>query len=467
MTYSPSCKGGGFPLNDTAASSIDGLTPCVPKKGNIMKKAARVIFILLLASCCISCARQDTASNTPRPVSYQLSEFTAPNGRPDVIVARASQGNTGRFPDVTRTSDGLLAAFYWNNIDTHAPAVLGDAVGTIMMTRGRPSAAYWENPVPLITQQVLEEAGLGVWFDADHNLYYDKRKALAHDAKFAVDARDPNLTTLNDGTLIMTFFTRVPVDALNLAPRAEKDIYQGGRAYIMYSKNDGYDWSAPVEIPSSYLDVMSVKRGDIAVYRDGTFLIPLYGYNSQWGDTVYTTANVLARLEDRDGQSEIVFLEEYSSHQFEDRTEGAFALGDNEVSFGVSDQGVTYALCRPSGNVLCSSDQGKNWILIGSNRDDDQRDTQQPSFCKIHNSRQFFVSWSETTGPTSRNVFGKLFDASRSWNAQGKNLLYENDKGDMADPSSIYLENGRIFTIFYDVGEQCIGGVFHDLEVVS
>lgn len=366
--------------------------------------------------------------------------------RPDVRIVRAKDGYAGRFPDIALTEDGLLVAYYWNTI--HAPNKIGDSVGEIRMVRGTKDGLQWDEPQTLVSENELIRWGLALWADEEGNAYRNKEEAeQSGEARFVVDVRDPNLTVLKDGTLVCTFFTRIPSDS-------SPSFYSTGRTYMMYSRDNGKTWDGLTEIPCAYLDAGCAKRGNIAEYPDGTILIPLYGFHSELG-SVATTANVRAALKD-DGKWE--FLEEYSQCTFQNNTPGAFQLGDTEVSFAVCGE-RTYALCRKSGLFLLSENQGASWRILNVNSGD--FGTMQPGFCALRDGNRLFATWTEWRPNQSRSVYGKLYSVHGEWQDFQTELLFEDIYGlDMGDPSSVELPNGDLLTIFYDVGGGFIGGVF-------
>ena len=408
----------------------------------------------------------------------------ASDGQPDVIVASGGSGYKCHFPDVRKTSDGLIAAYYYNT--SHAPYSLGNSLGRIYMVRGSADGKTWAAPELFISPEKLADWGLGIW-NSGGTLYYNEDKtsypdtpyyyysgsekvrtaALPSDAQLVIESRDPNFARMNDGTLLFTFFTRLPSAAtVNGQTFQNNGYYTWGRTYIMYSRDDGETWSAPTEIPSTYLNKGAAKRGDIAIYSDGSILIPLYGFSSSCGGT-FTTANVAARL-NSDGTWS--FTNEYSTHSFEGTAKnGAFRLADTEVSFGVTEDDVTYALCRSSGDFLVSYDKGASWTLLSNQKAISGVDTQQPSFCLLNDgSGRFFVTWSESHSGKGRCVWGKIFDPAEGWTATEAQLLYMDSRsGDMADPTGIQLNNGQLFTIFYDTYIPAIGGVFHSVDELT
>ena len=78
------------------------------------------------------------------------------------------------------------------------------------------------------------------------------------------------------------------------------------------------------------------------------------------------------------------------------------------------------------------------------------------------NDGNLFVTWSQT--PTPRKIYAKVFDVNKHWNFTETKLVYENTSSyDMGDPSGIQLDNGKLFTIFYDTQKHHVAGVFEDL----
>ena len=364
-------------------------------------------------------------------ITYIIQQSSLNNAE-DYIVVNEVDGYTGRFPDIVQTDDYLIAAYYWNN--SHAPYVLGDSLGTIQLKYGELDGSKWSSePIEFINEQFLIDNHLGLWKD-NKQYYYSQNEAKKHNAQFCIEARDPNFAVMGN-KIIFTFFTRLPWDS-NLKEHTyyrydENYDYTYGRTYIMYSDDMGVTWSAPVEIECKYLDRGCAKRGNIAIL------------------------DVLAVL--KNGKWE--FQEEYSIHQ-EDKisVDGAFKAGVTEVSFTML-EGNIYALCRPSGEIMCSKDEGKTWETVKF-PENETIILHQPSLETISESRQILVSWAEPNKTGGRDIYLSLFNPKKSeqWSYSNKYCIYNNtNTGDMGDPTSIYLPNQKVLTIYYDVQKGIIG----------
>lgn len=391
------------------------------------------------------------------------------DGVPDVTIAEES-GYDFLFPDIAKKSNGELLVVSYKNKDhsSHAPYQFGDSLGTIVKIDGSADGKIWGEPETLVSPEKLAQWGLGVWYSKDNNeFYYNAEEAKENNAVLSVEARDPNLAKLNDGTLLFTFFTRVPGDATLGGHKywnEGKAWYTWGRTYIMYSKDDGETWSVPTEIPSEHLDRNCAKRGSIAVYSDESILIPLYGMSSavtaSFSRSKWCTVSVRARL---NASGEWEFSDEYISNGTGD-TLSVFGYGTTEAAFGTTADDTTYAMIRyyrqnsddPGGDVFVSEDKGVTWEKIGST----DPNAMQAGFYRMNNG-SLFVTWSQT--PSPRKIYARVFDPQKYWENTQTKLVYENTASyDMGDPSGIELNNGKLFTIFYDTENHHIAGVFKD-----
>lgn len=393
------------------------------------------------------------------------------DGVPDVSIAE-EKGFDFLFPDIVKKSDGsLVVVSYKNRSDSsHAPYQFGDSLGTIVQLEGSADGMKWDKPRTLVSPEKLAQWGLGVWYsEATDEFYYDAETAKENGAVLSVEARDPNLARLNDGTLLFTFFTRLPGDSLSGGHRYWNEgtaWYTWGRTYIMYSKDEGASWSEPTEIPCAHLDRNCAKRGNIAVYSDDSILIPLYGMSSAVTDSFnrskWCTANVRARL---NSSGEWEFTDEYISNGPADSL-SVFGYGTTEASLGTTADDVTYAMIRyyrynqgdPGGDVFVSADKGISWTKIGSTNPN----AMQAGFYRMDDGR-FFVTWSQT--PSPRKIYGRVFDTEKGWGFTPAKLIYSNTtSADIGDPSGIQLDNGKLFTIFYDTENHHVAGEVRDIS---
>ncbi len=402
---------------------------------------------------------------------FPFETEAASNGVPDVTILE-EKGNDFLFPDIVKKSDGsLLVVSYKNKSDSsHAPYQFGDSLGTIVQLEGSADGKTWGEPKVLVSPEKLAQWGLGVWYSkADNEFYYNVEDAEKNNAVLSVEARDPNLAKLNDGTLLFTFFTRVPGKSLLGGHQYWNEgtaWYTWGRTYIMYSKDDGTTWSAPTEISCRHLDRNCAKRGNIAVYSDDSILIPLYGMSSavtnSFSRSKWCTVNIKAKL---NAFGEWEFTDEYITNG-RGGSFSVFGYGTTEASFGTTADDITYAMIRyykynlgdPGGDVLVSKDKGVTWTKIGSTNPN----AMQAGFYRMNNGN-LFVTWSQT--PSPRKIYARVFDTLQSWDCAETKLIYENTSSyDMGDPSGIQLDNGKLFTIFYDTKNHHVAGVFKDLS---
>lgn len=332
-----------------------------------------------------------------------------------------------------------------------------DPLGTIQIIHGAGDGSNWDSePIDFIDEQFLINNGLGLWKD-NEKFYYSQDEAVENNADFCIEARDPNFAIMGN-KIIFTFFTRLPWDSdfgENTYYKYNKNYdYTYGRTYLMHSEDNGNTWSSPVEVECDYLDRGCAKRGNIAVLDMNTILIPCYGYNSDLADT-FTTANVRAVL--KDGKWD--FEEEYSTHQEGGAiVSGAFEAGVTEVSFATVGKYI-YALCRSNGDVLVSNNSGKSWNkveTIGA----ENLILHQPSLQIVPKSNQILASWAEPNEIGGRDIYIYLFNANKDeiWNFNDKYCIYKNENaGDMADPTSIFLADKSVLTIYYDVQKGIVG----------
>ena len=418
----------------------------------------------------------------PNSVSEAEAAYTD-NGSADVTVFAEDAEGTGRFPDVTRLADdSLVAVCYWNGVSHHAPFAYGDPMGSVKISYGSADGKTWSEPKVLITPEKLAEWGLGVWYvkDVDGNVtfYYTAEEAEANNAQLAVEARDPNLVVLNDGTLVLTFFTRLPDECNFNGYTFEKNDAEGqdfasGRTYIMYSKDKGENWSNPAEVDSHLLNQGSFKRGNIAVYSDNQILIPLYGYDDVQSNAFHGTC-VLAELNE-DGTWSFLRETRMWGANGNDTSTYTWETEHSMVVTTLNGQEVTYDLIRSSGNLLISYDRGEKWEIVGKNVEGDDsyfegasEKLQQPSVYKLDGTNQLFFTWTQAIGTKGqRNVYGKVYTPGEEWTKTSAVLLYKNNTGggnDVGDPTGIQLENGELFTIYYDVNKRTVGGVINSVD---
>lgn len=149
------------------------------------------------------------------------------NAEPVVICRDAGAGGYQAFPDVVRLKSGeLLCVFYAGYSHVSVPTESLPRGGRIVSIRSKDDGRTWSVPVMAIDTPL--------------------------------DDRDPHISQLDDGSLIVSFFTRLPSGEVN--------------AYVAKSRSGGRQWGAPVLAASGM--ACSAKARQL---RDGTLVLPVYG----------------------------------------------------------------------------------------------------------------------------------------------------------------------------------------------
>ena len=247
-----------------------------------------------------------------------------------------------------------------------------------------------------------------------------------------VEARDPNFALLNDGTVILTFFTR----------RYTTDSFI--KVYMMESKDGGETWGDPILIPCQTLNNWCAKRGNIAVFNDDEILVPVYGGGENYPQE--TAVNILGK---RNENGEWEWIRESVL-----ATTPELGTRINEVSLIATGEDTVYALARQPGYLWKSEDRGITWEICGT-----QGELHQPGLIKVDDNR-VFCTWSRPTSP--RPIYGKMFYLDQGWEATKERLIYRYPHGstDMGDPSAVLTNDGKLLTIYYVTALQIIGGTF-------
>lgn len=156
----------------------------------------------------------------------------------ELVIAKGGGERKVFFPDIVRTVAGeLLVTYYDSREHMHTPD------SRIMLVRGSGDGRQWSAPVPL-----LDHAGL--------------------------DDRDPSITQLRSGRLVLTWFRRDP-----------SDLDRERHCMVMTSDDDGATWTEPAWIPTA-LDRSAVTVPPLEL-PDGRLLLALYGYTAEQPDGPY------------------------------------------------------------------------------------------------------------------------------------------------------------------------------------
>lgn len=397
---------------------------------------------------------------------------------PDTVVYEAegvgSDAARPFFPTVTEARDGtLLVVYYYANGHALYNQSEGKLSGVLCLVRSTDGGESWSAPETLV----------------------DLRDEDRSTADFNREPRDPNLQTLSDGTILLTFPVRAPIGKAGYNGANLND-YWAERSYYMTSMDNGVTWSEMREIECDYFSGGEpflyddpnrttgcwVKNGSAAELADGELLLPLYG--AKTCDSRADYEGVLVRAKNN-GDGTLTFVKDWARIDGV-KTDAARILpkgSGNEVALTASGDTV-YALARtaiPSatkGGVLYrSTDAGRTFSEYALEATDNDC-LNQPNFCAISGdyvlanySVPLASVYHSPARRTARPVYAKLFNVKTGdWDEFEAVCLYDSTTStvaDMGNPSSVRLSDGRIFTVFYDTGAPAtrrgfIGGRFTD-----
>lgn len=340
-------------------------------------------------------------------------------GKADVVVATAAAGERAYFPDITRLHDGQLIAVYREGTDH----VSQD--GRILLSRSRDGGKHWSTPVVAVDT--------------------------------SLDERDPKITQLRDGTVLLNFF----ISNWDVTPNES-----GIAEMVVRSTDDARHWSEPVQIGDSLhgTDPTSGWRaghGEILQLPNGDLLAPLYGKRG----TKATSDAIVVRSTDGGRtwpvQNETV-IAAASDVNFQEPVLTRLP-GGQVVSFVRTDIGWGY--------VTRSNDNGHTWSAP-------QKTTIPAS---SHHLLQLptgaiLLTYGDLSKKytTGRPTVGRLIvNPWAAWDAQPsythEQLLYDSGvnggpTSDQANPSSAEVAPGRFITLTYDTYSRQIVGVFSSLK---
>ena len=397
---------------------------------------------------------------------------------PDTVCFEASDlGSNARrpfFPGVTQAKDGTILVVYYY-ADGHAlyHQSEGKLSGVLQLVRSTDHGKTWSEP-----ETVVDVTG------------EDKTLGL-----FNRESRDPNLQRLSDGTIVLTYSVRAPIGkpGYNDDSRAYDD-YWYERAYYMTSVDNGKTFSTAQMIPCDYFSTEPylyddptrttgawVKNGSMAELEGGDVLISLYGSKDCSSRGILETVIIKAH---NNGNGKLTFDKTWAPDGG-DAVQLAGPGGGNEVSL-VAYGDTVYALSRTASNdsasnapVYISKDAGKTWERFATEVTPNEC-LNQPYFTLV-SDKLALVNYavplaSAASSPakrTARPVYGKLFDLEKgNWDEYTAVPVYDVQSAtvaDMGNPASVLLDDGRIFTVFYDTSSPAtkhgfIGGQFTTLS---
>ena len=373
-------------------------------------------------------------SQLNRPVvkgrsSDSISELADHEVHSDVIVAGRTYNENVFFPSLIRLHNGELIAVYRAALShgSHTP-------GRIMCVRSMDGGKTWSKPEVII------------------------------DTPY--DDRDPHISQLSDGTLILTFDVIKPKSATCYP-------------YISISYDNGRIWSKPYKV----IDKPCATSEKVLELPDGRLLLPVYhpkdpnrrysGVN-KW-DYMHYLAEIEAGKEKR-GPEEIFTLENpfisvllvsenggrtwREKSIIADKINGK-AIGFNETALAYMGKDHIVAVVRtdaPWANacIVHSFDGGESFQephMLPVN-------AHAPHMLMLDDKKTLLIygNCDYTGGYVTRYVEAMIGDPDKDFRDAKPKIIYTGSGGDASYPDAVLLREDTLFIIYYDVGIGIIGG---------
>ncbi|MGC5628802.1 sialidase family protein [Georgenia sp. Z1344] len=334
--------------------------------------------------------------------------------QPDVIIAEGDGDERPFFPEVARLDDGrLVTVYYWSN--GHSPGDGGDP-GQIRWTESTDGGLTWSEP-----RVVIDTPD---------------------------DDRDPQITQLRDGTIVLTWFqtdwTDYPAEGATID------------TYVARSEDGGTTWSDPALVETSmscgcgprsghYLLGWAAESGNVVELDNGDLLVPLYGTRP---DAALSRASVVRST---DGgrtwplENEVMIPSEPG-------------VGLSEIEVAVLDDDHLTAVIRP-GLVSESFDHGRTWSVASPV----PWSMQAPDILTLPGGRMLLTYGGNDYG-SSEPVVGRLAHPGQAWTDTTPVLLYMSRQNvDQGDPSSAVVSGDEYLTVSYDTNINAVVGTFSSL----
>jgi hypothetical protein len=322
----------------------------------------------------------------------------------EVVVARAGFGRLAHFPDVVALGPGRLLAAY-----REGRGHLGQD-GRIMTVVSWDGGRTWSPPI------------------------------IAVDGP--CDDRDPKLTRLADGTVLLSYFV------IDWTTKPRHTVLG---TCVRRSTDAGITWSEPVRLRSRLENDVrgwAATHGCIVELREGDLLAPLYGA-SRAGAWQRATA-----VRSTDG--------------------GRHWRAETEVTLGAA-EGVHFQepslLVLPDGELAALIRTTAGFAYLSRSFDDGRAWTAAEPTDLPASSHHLLplidggvlVTYGDVSGRFTprRHTVGRLVGRpDGSWDGWPDVPLYDSGHDDQANPSSVEVEPGRYLTLSFDVTRGTVVGVF-------
>ncbi|WP_116952958.1 sialidase family protein [Jiangella endophytica] len=312
---------------------------------------------------------------------------------PAQVVAQEPAGAAEpRFPDAVRLADGTIVLAY-HYADAHT-----NADGVVRMVRSADGGATWTDPVTVA-------------------------------ATDGADNRDPKLSVLRDGTVLLTVFRT------DWSTRPESNL----GTFVYRSADGGLTFPEVTRIESAQPGAW--QHGPAVELPDGDILQPLYGYGARVarstdGGRTFPAANEITVVEDDErfsnGEPNIVRLPGGELVMQIRRHDNVLAIESESTLVRSFDDGRTWTAPEPTGLPASSAhllvtDDGSVLMTYGN--------------------------YAQAGRPT----YGVLIDdPSGPWTDQRPVALYNSGWEDQANPTSIQLDDGSFLSFGFDVADRTV-----------
>ncbi|WP_146797748.1 sialidase family protein, partial [Agrococcus baldri] len=358
-----------------------------------------------------------TGPDGAESVTEQSMTVRSSTSVPDVIIASAEGEQRPFFPEIARLDDGrLVTVSYWSN--EHSPGIPGGVHGQIRWSESTDGGLTWSEARVVIDTPA--------------------------------DDRDPQITQLRDGTIVLTWF------------QTEWEGYPAVAAtitgtYVARSEDGGATWSEPALVESSmscacgarsgaYNLGWAAESGEVVELDDGDLLIPLYGTRP---DAALGRASVVRST---DGGRTWPL-----EHEVMLPAPAGVGLSETEVAVLPGDR-VT-AVIRP-GYVSDSFDGGRTWTVASPV----PWSMQAPDLLTLPGGK-VLLTYGGNDYDSNEPVVGRLLMPGRAWTDTSPVPLYLSLVNvDQGDPSSAVVRGNRYLTVSYDTNIHAIVGTFSSLS---
>jgi BNR repeat protein len=326
-------------------------------------------------------------------------------GQPDVVVVRRSADRNTYFPTVERLRNGHLIVVYYDSPAHVSPQ------GRISLVKSVDGGRTWSSPIVAIDSPL--------------------------------DDRDPSVVQTDQGTLLLSYFSVGPAGA--------------SQVFVARSGDEGATWSVPATVQTAL--AAQATSAKIIQLEGGALLIPVYG-----GALGHARSAVVRSIDDGrtwPGGQEV----QIASGSNVDLVEPAIVKlgGGHVMAIMRSDRSDKLAM------ESRSYDGGLTW----SEPVKTELRAQGSDLLPVHLGSPEKTSivhawgdWSRRFGD-SRATLVQLIEFSEPLadpQYGAPHVLYNSHCDDAAYPSTVSLEDGQLFTVYYDACFGYIGGNFHTVD---